>query len=160
VILVSVGTQLAFPRMLHAIQTWHQRNPTVEVVAQVGVDATHYSGMRCVSSLHPGEYQGLLAEAEVLVAHAGVGSLLSAMRAGKPIIIMPRRAELGEHRSDHQLATAARVRCLDGVYVAKDGEGLAYMLDERGRLRSARELHNHARLRMLRESLRKMLHRH
>ena len=37
-----------------------------------------------------------------------MGSIITALELGKRIIVMPRRADLGEHRSDHQVATAKR----------------------------------------------------
>ena len=43
-----------------------------------------------------------------IVAHAGMGTILTALEIGKPLLVMPRRAALGEHRNDHQLATARR----------------------------------------------------
>ena len=41
---------------------------------------------------------------------------------GLPMIVMPRRAELGEHRNDHQSATARRLSHLPGLSVAEDEE--------------------------------------
>ena len=43
---------------------------------------------------------------------------------------MPRRAELGEHRNDHQRATAERFRDRKGIFVADDEETLVGRLDE------------------------------
>jgi UDP-N-acetylglucosamine transferase subunit ALG13 len=64
------------------------------------------------------------------VAHAGMGSILTALEIGKPLVIMPRRAALGEHRNDHQLATAQRFAGRDGVAVAIDETELPLRLDE------------------------------
>jgi UDP-N-acetylglucosamine transferase subunit ALG13 len=46
----------------------------------------------------------------------------------KPLIIMPRRADLCEHRNDHQCATANRMRNLPNVYVANDEPQLHELL--------------------------------
>ena len=48
------------------------------------------------------------------------GSHLTALEIGKPILIVPRRAELGEHRNDHQLATARYFGDSGLVQVASD----------------------------------------
>ena len=58
--------------------------------------------------------------ADAVVAHAGIGTILGALELGKPTVVMPRRAALGEHRNDHQLATARRF----------SGPGIAVALDE------------------------------
>lgn len=41
-------------------------------------------------------------EASVVISHAGIGTLLSARRYGRPIIVVPRRSQLREHQNDHQ----------------------------------------------------------
>ncbi len=56
--------------------------------------------------------------ATAIVAHAGMGTILTALEMGKPLLVMPRRAALGEHRNDHQLATASRFAELGRVKVA------------------------------------------
>jgi UDP-N-acetylglucosamine transferase subunit ALG13 len=57
------------------------------------------------------------------------------MQVRKPLLVMPRRADLGEHRNDHQFATARRFRELNQIMVAMDeGELLAQL----GQLSSVR----------------------
>jgi len=75
-------------------------------------------------------YEAAFREARVVVAHAGIGTLLTALQLGKPLIVVPRRAALGEQRNDHQVETAAfiRERCL--AYVAETGEELRRLLLE------------------------------
>ena len=65
----------------------------------------------------------------MIVAHAGMGSILTALEYGKPILVMPRRGDLRETRNDHQIATAKRFRELGKVAVAFDEVELARELD-------------------------------
>ena len=51
-----------------------------------------------------------LREADVVITHAGVGSILCAIREGHVPLVVPRRRELGEHVDDHQVELA---RALD-----------------------------------------------
>jgi UDP-N-acetylglucosamine transferase subunit ALG13 len=44
--------------------------------------------------------------ARVIVSHAGAGSILSVLAAGKPLVVAPRLQRLGEHYDDHQLELA------------------------------------------------------
>lgn len=44
--------------------------------------------------------------ADVVVSHAGVGNILSAMNAGASTLLVPRRAQHDEHVDDHQLEIA------------------------------------------------------
>lgn len=67
--------------------------------------------------------------AEIIVAHAGMGSILTALSMGKQIIVMPRRAALNEHRSDHQMASISKLRMTSGLTVAEDPDALFQALD-------------------------------
>ena len=56
-----------------------------------------------------GEMARRLRETPVVVAHSGVGILMSALRQGRRPVVVPRRAEFGEHVDDHQLQIARRL---------------------------------------------------
>lgn len=127
-ILVSVGTQLPFDRLVRAVDAWAVARGRRDVLAQVGAGAPPTTGA-WVRALPPAEFRARLAEADVVVAHAGVGVALSALGAGKPLVIVPRRARLGEHRNEHQLATARRLAAWPGIRVVEDEADLAAALD-------------------------------
>jgi UDP-N-acetylglucosamine transferase subunit ALG13 len=69
-------------------------------------------------------YRRRVAEARLFVAHAGMGSIISAIEAGKPLLMLPRLREQGEHNTDHQLATAATIGTRPGLHVAADADDL------------------------------------
>jgi UDP-N-acetylglucosamine--N-acetylmuramyl-(pentapeptide) pyrophosphoryl-undecaprenol N-acetylglucosamine transferase len=48
-------------------------------------------------------------DADVVITHAGVGSAVTAIRAGKKPVLLPRLARYGEHVDDHQLQLAERL---------------------------------------------------
>lgn len=116
-IFVATGTQLAFPRLIAAMD---QMAPDLgePVIAQIGPDPETRSHIETHPSLPPAQYEDFFAKARVVVAHAGIGSILMAKRLRKPLIIVPRRHALGEHRNDHQIATAREVEGTTGVRVA------------------------------------------
>jgi UDP-N-acetylglucosamine transferase subunit ALG13 len=127
-IFATVGTQLPFDRLLSALDTWAALHSDIPVLAQTGSDATHYAHLKCQTHLDQTAFAARMAEARVIVAHAGMGTILQAAEAGKPLILMPRRADMGEHRNDHQLATAAEMAVLSNVTVVHDATGLATAL--------------------------------
>lgn len=111
-IFLSVGTQLPFDRLVRAIDAWCELEGTGDQVfgqiaapGQGGHRPRHFES---VDFLSPEDYSTRFRLAERIVGHAGMGSIISALSAGKPILIMPRRADLGEHRNDHQVATARK----------------------------------------------------
>lgn len=128
-IFATVGTQLPFDRLLAALDDWAATHPEVSVKAQTGRTDRTFSHMTCAENLDQTDFITTFETAHVIVAHAGMGSILSASELGKPILLMPRRAALGEHRNDHQIDTAAEMAALPNVTVVQDGEDLAAALD-------------------------------
>jgi UDP-N-acetylglucosamine transferase subunit ALG13 len=70
------------------------------------------------------ELTDLMADAHVVICHAGVGSALQAMSVGKAPILVPRLIEHGEHVDDHQEQIAKRLGGL-GLAMPVDAEALS-----------------------------------
>lgn len=126
-IFATIGTQLPFDRLISMLD---ELAPLLdeEVVAQVNHGAYQPRNIKTVDFLSPDEFSRLFRQARLVVAHAGMGTILSALQQRKPIIIFPRSAVLGEHRNEHQMATAAKMREQGWVYVATDKAELKSML--------------------------------
>jgi len=127
-ILFTVGTQLPFDR-LAKIMDRLAPNLNNSVFAQLG-KSSRYSpmNMQYSSNLSPEEFNRKAHEAKLIVAHAGIGSILTARKYRKPIIIFPRLSSKGEHRNDHQLATCKQMCKTPGVFAAYDEERLLSLL--------------------------------
>ena len=52
------------------------------------------------------DFDRYMQEAEVIVTHSGVNSIISCMKIGKPLIVCPRLHEYGEHVDNHQMEIA------------------------------------------------------
>jgi beta-1,4-N-acetylglucosaminyltransferase len=106
-ILVTVGLHTQpFDRLVIAAD--HMASLIEEpVVIQRGV--SDYAPFHALSfdSVAADRMQGLMAQARVLICHAGAGSILVAMGARKPLVLAPRLRCLGECVDDHQLELAA-----------------------------------------------------
>jgi len=132
VIFVTVGAQMSFDRMVRAVDAWAGARGRTDVFAQIGPTDWAPEHIAYERFLEPPEFRRRLEEADALVAHAGMGSILSALQVGKPILVMPRRGDLRETRNDHQVATAERLGALGKVAVAMDEGELAARLDRLG----------------------------
>ncbi len=119
-ILVTVGLQLPFDRMVQTVDMWAARAARRDVFAQIGFGASKPHHIQWTEYIDPRAFHQKVKEAELLIAHAGIGSVITALKYRKPIIIMPRRVDLGEVRNDHQMATAAHLTKLVHVTVAFD----------------------------------------
>lgn len=128
-ILVTVGMQLGFDRL---IRTMDAIAPSLDlpVVAQTGVSEFRPKNMEAHVRIAPDEFEALVSRSRVIISHAGIGSVLTAQRFKKPIVLLPRRASLGEHRNDHQLATARQLQSRSGILVAMDEIQLAAQIAE------------------------------
>ena len=119
-IFVTIGSMFPFDRMIRAMDAWAaEAAGDEEILAQIGEGAFEPRHMTWVRRLERPDYAAAVARARLIVAHAGVGSVVSAGEQGKPIVVLPRRAARGEHTSDHQVETAGWLRGKPGVQVAE-----------------------------------------
>ncbi len=123
-IFVTVGTQIPFDRLMQMVDEVAPSLGGEEIVAQSC--AGEYSPRRfsTVQFIEPAEFERIMDTARIVVAHAGIGTIISAMRRGKPLVVVPRQAALHEHRNDHQLATATMLARRSGVAVAHNAAEL------------------------------------
>lgn len=126
-IFVTVGTQLPFDRMVSMMDDLAGRL-SLDVFAQTADPDARYENIQHAPFLTPDEYDDILARATILAGHAGIGTILTAKRVEKPVIMMARKASLGEHRNEHQLATVRYLKGHAGVYVAEDAQQLEALL--------------------------------
>jgi UDP-N-acetylglucosamine transferase subunit ALG13 len=106
-IFVTVGEQLPFDRLIIAIDNW-AADSGAEVFAQTGNSQFKPKYIQYKKHIDPVEFKRIFLAADAVIAHAGMGTIITAMELRKPLLVMPRKALLGEHRNDHQLATAKR----------------------------------------------------
>ena len=129
-IFLTVGSHEPFDRLIRAMDAWCAIHPEAEVFGQITERSAHRPAhFAFVGTLDAPAYQAKCAEAALLVSHAGMGSILTALDLGKPIVILPRRGHLKETRNDHQFATAREFRDKPGIFLAEDETGLAAALD-------------------------------
>lgn len=105
-IFVVVGTQEPFDRMVKAVDQWAEGNRSVHVFAQISNTEYIPKWFESTDFISPDLFDIKFREADLIVSHAGMGTIISALQHSKPIIVMPRLARFHEHRNDHQLATA------------------------------------------------------
>lgn len=128
-IFATVGSQEPFDRLIRAVDEWAALRGRADVFAQIGGSTLHPRHIEFTKFLEPGEFNRVIREASVIVAHAGMGSIISALELGKPIVVMPRRGALRETRNDHQVATAESFGAQGRIIVANGEQDLAEKLD-------------------------------
>ena len=129
-IFATVGTQVHFDRLIQAVDGWAGSSGRRDVFAQTGPSSYCPKYIESKPFIDPDEFRARMAEATIVIGHAGMGSILTALEFGKRIIVMPRRSDLGEHRNDHQVATAKYYGNQGRILVAQDERELFEKLQQ------------------------------
>ncbi len=101
-----------------------------EVIMQIGETTYEPKNARYFRFASKEEMDGLYDGARVVVCHAGVGSILTALEHDKPVIAVPRRKKYSEHVDDHQLDIAGEMEKEGRIRVVCDVGELVGALDE------------------------------
>ena len=126
-ILVTIGLMYGFDRLVKEMDEIAGRADE-EVIMQIGETAYEPKNAKYFRFASKEEMDGLYDDARVVVCHAGVGSILTALEHGKPIIAVPRRKKYGEHIDDHQLDIAGEMEKQGRITVVCDVEELEDVL--------------------------------
>ena len=139
-IFVTVGSQMPFDRLIGTVDRWAQSRGRDDVFAQIGETNRQPAHIQWTSRLTPAAFNHRTRDAAVVVAHAGMGAILTALTLGKPIIVLPRLGALRETRNDHQVATATQLAAMGKVHAAFNEQELEALLDQADTLSASEPL--------------------
>ena len=99
-ILVTLGTQKeSFNRLLDYIE---KSNIDDEIIVQAGHTRYESKKMQLFDFISYDDMKKYIEKADLIITHAGTGSILMPLKQGKKIIACPRLQKYGEHVDDHQ----------------------------------------------------------
>ena len=103
-IIVLLGTQNNdFHRLLDEVEKNIQNgNITDEVIVQAGYTKYNSNNMKIFDMTSKENLERLVADADLVITHAGLGSIEMALKKNKKVIAIPRYKEFGEHVNNHQ----------------------------------------------------------
>ena len=104
-ILVMLGTQNnSFHRLLEKIdQLVEDGKISGEVIVQAGYTKYESQNMKIIDFVSNNEIEKLELQADYIITHGGVGSIINSIEKGKKVIAVPRKHEYGEHVNNHQI---------------------------------------------------------
>ena len=74
------------------------------------------------------EFGKYIDDADVIITHGGVGSILSSVKKGKKVVAVARLSEYGEHTNDHQLQVIEKMSkqgyIIDGTILDEIGNSI------------------------------------
>ena len=129
-IFLTVGSQLPFDRLVTMVDTWAGNHLEHPVVAQIGDSDYHPAHLDVVPILTPSEYDRMMQDADLIISHVGMGTIINSLSLNKPMILLPRIAGLGETRNDHQTDTALKLTRFSSMKVAWNEDELVTHLNE------------------------------
>ena len=131
-IFVTVGSwHRGFDRLVKAVDDLKKCGIiTEEVNAQIGEGRYRPKNLKVADYYCHDSFIRTIEQARIVIAHAGMGAIIQTIKQGKPIIVLPRKAELGEANTDHQLDTAEALAKEGRVLVAYETEELPVKLIE------------------------------
>ncbi|MCQ2458082.1 MAG: beta(1,3)galactosyltransferase EpsH [Clostridia bacterium] len=135
-IFITLGSQkFQFDRLLRAVDELIAAGRITEpVFAQAGYSTYVPKHFTFETFMDGDSFSRHIAEADVVIAHAGTGAIIRAVKMGKRVIVVPRLKKYGEHVDDHQ-TQIAELFSSAGMIVRCDD---CSVLDEK--LREVREL--------------------
>lgn len=129
-IFVTIGSLFPFDRLIKTIDDLVPAWPEEQFLAQIGEGTYEPKNMRFLRMLTATEFNDAVKSSRLIVAHAGMGSVITAMETNIPIVIVPRRMEFDEHTTDHQMATARWLAGRKGVYVVLEDASIRDVIDQ------------------------------
>ena len=135
---VTVGTQEGYPfdRLYQALVPLLRG---CEVLWQTGDQDVSAYGIVGRPTVPHDELREATARADVVVAHSGTGSALTALEVGKVPVLIPRLAKFGEHVDDHQVQIAAEL-ARRGLAVDRSPDELSLASLQEAASRSVQEI--------------------
>ena len=104
-VLVLLGTQNnSFHRLLEEIEKNIEDGTIKEqVIVQAGYTKFKSNNMEIFDLIPKEKLEKYQEEANYIITHGGVGSIIESLKKGKKVIAIPRKQKYGEHVNDHQI---------------------------------------------------------
>lgn len=142
---VSVGNaNQPFNRLLEAVVILaEQGGLPLPVIVQHGHTPFVSTSCRAIDFMAMDDFSEYVQSSELLILHAGAGSMIHACQAGKVPVVMPRRACFGEHIDDHQVELVEAFERSGLVVKVDEEENLSDAARRALKMQSEQELSKH-----------------
>ena len=147
-ILVTLGTQdKTFVRLLEKInQLIDQGLIKDKVIVQAGFTKYNSDNMEIFDLIPQDEFNSLMAQADLIITHGGVGNIISALENNKKVIAVPRLSKYGEHINDHQTQIIAKFNDLGYIIGLQDVDELDKAIKEVKKFKPQKFVHDNSKM--------------
>lgn len=91
--------------------------------------------------------------ARIVICHAGIGSIITALEMKKPVIVVPRLKKLKEHHDDHQLEIARELEKANRVAAVYNIDDLYCVIEEMDNVKENYEIYENELIATIKEFL-------
>ena len=125
---VTLGTirPYRFDRAVDIVLNLLENAGNIDVVWQLGATTRSDLPGEVYLDMSGEEMQRHMLNTDVIIGHAGVGTVLDALECGISPIVIPRSKQLSEHVDSHQVEFAEELSCLGTALTVMPGEDLSY----------------------------------
>lgn len=131
-IFITLGSQkFQFNRLLIAVDKLCEKKVICgdDVFAQTGYSDYIPQNFGYNNFLDREEFSVEMSKADIVITHGGTGAIIGAVKKGKKVIAVPRRAKYGEHVDDHQLQLVGQFKELDLICECDDVDKIGDALE-------------------------------
>ena len=131
-IFITLGSQkFQFNKLLIAVDKLCEKKVISgeDVFAQTGYSDYVPRNYSYNNFLDRDEFSVEMGKADIVITHGGTGAIIGAVKKGKKVIAVPRRAKYGEHVDDHQLQLIKQFDDLNLICPCRDTDELAEAIE-------------------------------
>ncbi|MGZ3512309.1 MAG: glycosyltransferase [Thermodesulfobacteriota bacterium] len=131
-IFVTVGNHYqGFDRLIKKVDEIASRSP-YDVLIQKGYSTYRPQTVKYFDFVPIQAATDYIRKSELVISHAGIGTIILCRENGIPLLIFPRRKKYGEHGTDHQveIAKALEERKDDNIFVVYEENQLENKIRE------------------------------
>ena len=130
-IFVTLGTQdKQFKRLLEAVD---KLDIDDKIIAQTGSTEFKSDKIEIHKYLSQRKFNQYMEDADMIITHAGVGTIIAGLKLHKKMIVAARKAEYKEHVNDHQIELATKLEQLGCILAYQDGEDFISLYEDKSR---------------------------
>lgn len=123
-IFVTLGTQKQdFSRLLNKVEN-SECLKNEKVIVQAGHTKFNSKFMEVHDFFNIDEMKNYILQADMVITHGGVGSIIDALNMGKKVLAMPRLEEYKEHINNHQLEICKKLSDEGYIECIYDGDNI------------------------------------
>lgn len=127
-VLITIGSMVGckFTRLFKIMDEFCEEGilDGSQVIAQTGCDDYQSYYYKTFDMISDEKFKQLIQDSDLIISHAGTGTVTSCLKKGKKVILFPRLAEFGEHYDNHQLDLCEIFQKAGYVMCAKNKEEL------------------------------------